>query len=166
MEPTPTQYCPRCELSLPQDLYPVSHWGRPGNYCRECNRAYMRAYKAARWVPPKLCSYEPCATRTRSGREYCTRHGRNVEKYGQPVRPVSETYQAVHKRLDRWRGKATNYSCIGCSVKADNWSYDHADEDERVEVRNGRTYVYSINLDHYHPMCFGCHTRLDHSVAA
>ncbi len=68
-------------------------------------------------------------------------------------------YESVHVNLRRRRGSASQSKCVGCCVKrAEQWAYDHRDPNE---VTNDRGLVYSVNLDHYIPLCRTCHRRFD-----
>lgn len=64
------------------------------------------------------------------------------------------TYTGIHRRLERDRGKASEFECVGCGEPAQEWAYDHLDLDEA-----GRPL--SMKVEHYHPMCISCHRRFD-----
>lgn len=70
------------------------------------------------------------------------------------------TYHAVHLRLRRVRGPASEYDCI-CGKKAQSWSYDGTDLNEKVEFKDGRNMAYSEDLSRYQPLCRSCHVRRD-----
>jgi hypothetical protein len=44
---------------------------------------------------------------------------------------------------------------------AKEWSYDYSDPNELVEVRNGRRYPYSLDVNRYRPLCKACHNASD-----
>lgn len=106
-------------------------------------------------------------------RGYCTRHYQRWRQHGNPeVRLTREwpqpTYWAVHLRLHRDRGSATNHLCARCLQPADEWAYDHTDPapltgptkpDGSLVVR------YSANPDCYQPMCHSCHITMDKAGA-
>lgn len=75
------------------------------------------------------------------------------------------SYMAVHHRLWRTRGRAKGKPCLGgCGGVADQWAYMHTDPNEVTgPTKAGRedARVYSLDLDHYSPLCYPCHVRLD-----
>ncbi len=73
------------------------------------------------------------------------------------------TYRAVHKRLDRTRGKARDHSCVDCGAPAFQWSYDNTDPDPKWSISAARTMPYSADLDRYVPRCLSCHKSFDNS---
>lgn len=100
----------------------------------------------------------------------CTTHYQRQRAHGAtsvPTRPVGEnhhswrgdqvTYRSVHARLDSQNGPASGYACVDCGERAEQWSYDNADPDER---RDGPR-AYSIDLNHYDPRCRKCHFSFD-----
>lgn len=72
-------------------------------------------------------------------------------------RVAEPKYEAVHARLCRDLGNARDHLC-GCGEQAAEWAYDHEDKDERVDDR-GRPY--SLDPEHYVPMCVACHRKKD-----
>lgn len=75
------------------------------------------------------------------------------------------TYNALHSRLRRVRGRARDHVCAECGAQANGWAYQGGDPDERMaEVSwHGRAFEapFTTNLDAYSPMCNGCHSRKD-----
>lgn len=67
------------------------------------------------------------------------------------------TYHTVHWRLQKELGKASTRLCVDCDGAADDWSYNHQDENQKVE--NG--LVYSTDLSFYEPRCKSCHVYFD-----
>jgi hypothetical protein len=75
---------------------------------------------------------------------------------------------AVHARLRRERGSASNYPCIECGERREygatgedsmNWSYDYGAPDEMLHAGYG---AYSADPDFYSPRCaFPCHFQYD-----
>ncbi len=65
-------------------------------------------------------------------------------------------YLTVHKRLWRSRGKASEHWCEHCDSKAQEWSYDGKDPNEKVGTRGRR---YSVDLERYFPVCKSCHLQ-------
>ena len=82
----------------------------------------------------------------------------------------SVTYKAVHIRLVRERGRASEFSCVECDEKAEQWAYQHGDSAELESPWRGqdgatRTVKFTPNLSAYEPMCRRCHTALDKTMA-
>ena len=73
------------------------------------------------------------------------------------------SYSQAHSRVRKERGSARDYSCVGCGEPADEWSYDNCDLEERSEVRDTCKYPlkYSLDPDHYRPLCNKCHRQAD-----
>lgn len=67
------------------------------------------------------------------------------------------SYSTTHLRLRRQRGPAAEFACADCAGPANEWSYDGLDPDHKIE--DGM--AYSLNLDHYAPRCFMCHSAFD-----
>lgn len=168
----PTQYCPRCGVDLPVSAYYERHRGKPGNYCAEDNRDYLREYKRARrHGAPAVCGVSVCPVRVIGGaaRLYCVKHQRNVDRTGDPLvsRLPSTTYGAVHMQVTKARGRAATHPCAGeCGRQARDWAYDHRDPDALTCQWYGKTVQYSLNPEHYRPMCRPCHTVYDKRDAA
>ena len=74
-------------------------------------------------------------------------------------RPMLEerTYQRTHTHLRQTKGSASKFACVRCGEKAREWAYSHGDPHELVE--DGK--AYSLDYDHYHPMCPVCHHEYD-----
>lgn len=135
------QRCPKCEQSKPQADYHADKWGKPGHYCRPCVVEYKREWKLRRYGPPKVRTRKP--------------------KPAPAVRPLSQTYRAVHKRLWRTRGSASGYVCP-CGQPAQEWSYDHSDPAPlRGTTPRGRAVTYSADLSRYQALCKVCHSARD-----
>lgn len=81
-----------------------------------------------------------------------------VSASGGHMRPMS-AYSVVHYLLRQHRGPASKHWCVECAKPAQHWAYDHKDAFARVDATNGQ--IFSVNFDHYQPMCAGCHQRLD-----
>ena len=54
---------------------------------------------------------------------------------------------AIHKRIHRKMGKASNYPCVDCGGKARDWSSE--------------TEEYTSNPEEYKPRCRKCHLAKD-----
>lgn len=79
------------------------------------------------------------------------------------MKPMS-AYGVVHYLLRQVKGPAREHLCIECEAPAVHWAYDHEDVFERFDPETGQ--VFSVNFDHYRPMCGGCHQHLDLANAA
>jgi hypothetical protein len=77
-------------------------------------------------------------------------------------------YTAAHDRVTREHGPARDHACTDCGQPAAQWSYDHADPDERIAEAIKGAPPYSLKLEHYQARCIPCHKRfdLDHLAAA
>jgi len=87
--------------------------------------------------------------------------------------PDKPTYKAAHKRVQRARGKASDYRCVDCGEPAEEWSYRGGSPDEIRGPVPGRSdgydYVsicaWSPNPDDYDPRCVQDHRARDRRVA-
>jgi hypothetical protein len=157
------QHCPRCDQDLPLDDYHPDKQGKPGNYCRNCTVEYMQRWRRQRGIKPKarrVCRHEGCDKPPPSkNAKYCS------PQHRPPATPrredLSNTYRAVHKRLQRQRGPAADHPCAHCDQQAQQWAYDHTDPDEAMTEWYGKTVAYSTKSGHYQPLCRRCHKRLD-----
>jgi hypothetical protein len=68
------------------------------------------------------------------------------------------TYGTAHTRIRVARGPAKQHRCVDCGRRADDWSYDGGDPDERRDPRFG---AYSLDVWRYQPRCRNCHRRHD-----
>jgi len=120
------------------------------------------------------CSIAECASRSHA-RGYCTKHYRRFMTTGDPLkvivphgrgrtRLIEPTYGAVHKRLERERGRASEHLCAACGNRAQEWSYDGGDPNELTEVLEKRPIKYTTDLERYSPRCRKCHRHLDESL--
>lgn len=146
---------------------------------RYANRARSMAAQRG-WAPPLAwddidndeapaaeavrCSMEGCENPARC-RGWCDNHYRRWLRSGTPdgvgkgrPRGDSASYNAVHLRLKRDRGIATQHLCCDCGQPARTWSYNHSDPGVQVDEK-GRPY--STDLAHYTPRCVTCHNKLD-----
>lgn len=131
-----TRRCSRCGQDKPQPEWSPTDWNR-GGWCRDCRSTYYRA----RYTP------KPRPRRP---------------KPAPKPRTYSTTYSATHQRLRKTRGSATDLACVACQGPAHEWAYDRTDPEELTAPWNGKTVTYSADIDHYQPMCKGCHWKLDH----
>lgn len=63
------------------------------------------------------------------------------------------SYGAMHRRLRSRRGRASEFPCVECGEQAQEWAYDHED----VGALTSDGLPYSLDLEHYRPMCRHCH---------
>jgi hypothetical protein len=73
----------------------------------------------------------------------------------------SQTYTAVHRRLRKWMGPASNYRCARCGEPASDWSYDGSDPKPLTAQVHDREVEYSSDLTRYRTLCRSCHTSID-----
>lgn len=139
-----------------------------------CRSHYMRWYchgsvddsPLARRDPGRGCGVEGCERPHATG-GWCAPHYKRVLTYGHPgsaeIRPRSvgdaASYHLVHSRLRNTRGRARNEVCVECSQPAAHWAYDHSDPNEKTCRNTGAPY--SVDINHYDPMCARCHKRAD-----
>ena len=67
------------------------------------------------------------------------------------------TYRTIHRKLQRTRGPASNYTC-SCGEPAVQWAYQFTGEELRAP--DGR-FPHSLDPDDYEPMCRKCHQAFD-----
>ena len=75
-------------------------------------------------------------------------------------------YNGAHKRVYRERGPASTYRCAVCGERAAEWSYSGTDPLEVAELPDPSPFPrrprrYSVNPDHYEPLCRRCHNDRD-----
>ena len=78
------------------------------------------------------------------------------------MRPMT-AYMVVHYLLNKIQGPASKHWCVECGKPALHWAYSHCDVFERVDMETKQ--VFSVNFDHYQPMCGSCHQKLDKANA-
>jgi len=124
------------------------------------------------------CSVEKCVKPAKC-RGMCSMHDSRVRRRGSPHAFIpqkdrnlprgeshwswtgeSVTNRAMHQRIKKIKGSASEYACASCGVPADHWSYDHADPDEKKSAAG----PYSLDVEHYRPLCVTCHKRFDNTI--
>lgn len=71
-------------------------------------------------------------------------------------------YSAVHSRVRRVKGAASDYPCVDCGGNAQHWSVDR--DAPRLRFEDGMPY--SSEPDDYYPRCAACHKAYDMSRLA
>lgn len=111
------------------------------------------------------CQFPGCES-PHVARGFCDLHYRRVLKHDDPGHVRQQWagddagYTAVHVRLRKLRGDATEHACQQCASPADEWAYDHNDPDEHRDPKRG---PYSTDPDRYMPLCTPCHRKMDRS---
>lgn len=151
-----------------------------------CNTHYFRMRRtgsvgsAEIWDrTPKPCSIEGCErTSADGGLGWCGVHYQRNKAHGDPtlVLPrrtgeahphwtgANASYSTMHDRVRRAKGRAADHTCaLNCGRQAKHWAYSHTDLTERHSPEG----PYSLDVDHYTPLCVPCHKRfdLDHIAA-
>lgn len=67
------------------------------------------------------------------------------------------TYNGVHAALALARGRAASHSCAICGEPAADWAYDGLDPNERLAESHGSRVAFSLDPNHYRPLCKACH---------
>lgn len=145
-----------------------------------CGKHYLRWYRNGGTPPPEGrrgsssntigCSIDGCERRHYS-RGFCNPHYQRWLRHGDPlvVQPGAFKgdavgYSAVHERLNRTRGHASEYQCAHCPDAAVDWAYDGMCPDEKYDERHGRMLAYSTDPTRYMPLCRRCHSIYDGNV--
>jgi hypothetical protein len=77
-------------------------------------------------------------------------------------RQLHIAYRHMHYSVRRKFGAASQYPCYICHVKqAAAWAYDHSDPHEKYVYPNTRLGPYSLDEEHYIPLCVKCHRHFD-----
>lgn len=145
-----------------------------------CNAHYFRKRRtgetgaASIWDRQrKPCAAADCDSVADGGLGFCSKHYQRVKSHGSPNfvlpnhrfgedhwawKPDRDIgYSAAHDQVRAARGPAANYPCVNCGAEARQWAYDHADPNER----SSDVGPYSVDIEHYQPMCVPCHKRFD-----
>jgi hypothetical protein len=125
-----------------------------------CRKHYSRLARhgdveANPFKPRGRCAVLGCG-RPHEAQGYCSKHYWMWRQHGDPE---PGGYQYAHYKVRRLRGSVRNHPCRHCGDPAREWAYDHADPRERNDPRRGGPY--SLDPDHYIPLCVSCHRRFD-----
>ncbi len=79
-----------------------------------------------------------------------------------PTRKIrsTTTYSGVHSLVKQLRGPAKNYPCAECGDPAQDWAFNH-EKPVNVMIDPMTGAMYSLDPDHYDPLCKRCHKRRD-----
>mgnify|MGYP007028412764 CR=1 FL=1 len=70
------------------------------------------------------------------------------------------SYGYAHTLVKDKKGPASEHMCV-CGDQAREWAYDGKDPEQIVGIVTNLGMVYSLNPDHYMPMCAPCHRNRD-----
>lgn len=137
--------------------------------CKAAARAYYHQYAATE--PRKACSVSGCSKPARARGRYCDGHLKRIRATGSPGPATTRVmngdesgYDAAHARVKRKRGKASEHACVGCCGQAQDWALIHGSpgiKPASIRPSGRRQGPYSLDPDHYQPMCKACHKRYD-----
>lgn len=146
--------------------------GKPVHSRGGCTGHYLRAYNAALKQRTGR-TYK----RLRGWDDYLRRAAEDIwpsNAVPAPLMPDSMrigapcNYEQAHRRVQYWRGRATDYPCRICTMPAHEWCYDHSDPNVlRGYQKRGKgagmrkPLSFSANPFHYLALCRGCHFRMD-----
>lgn len=128
-----------------------------------------------------ICSIDDCTAKIKYKKlALCVKHYTRLSRYGDTStvhksipptpaglygiearnwRSTNEIgYRAAHRRISVAKGRADALTCVDCSGKASDWSYDHSDPEEKCSENGLR---YSPNPDYYVARCRPCHKKFD-----
>ncbi len=117
------------------------------------------------------CSIDGC-DRAHKGHGYCNTHYKRFVRHGDtsvlgnPGRPLlgdAPGWAAIHKRLMRSRGRASEFFCVDCGKQAAEWSYNNRDPHEIVAMDHGWVLAWSLDMTNYDPRCRSCHRLFDNA---
>lgn len=109
-----------------------------------CRSHYMQLWRRGEIVTCSECARPPVPHGTR-----CRNH-------------YTPTYHAVHVKMQRDKGSASNHQCAMCAAQAADWAFD-GDPDAALydDSREGIARVYSLDQSDYIPLCKSCHRTKD-----
>lgn len=145
-----------------------------GHYQRQRSGKDMAAPLRVRasHKPDLRCTADGCGREVLvAARMLCQAHYKRWQRtgvIGGDLRPTyagdQMNYRRAHELLTLARGKASDCDCAECGATADEWAYDHADPAELLMPQDATQhagFAYSLNFEHYQPMCRSCHRIAD-----
>lgn len=110
------------------------------------------------------CTVDGCSEAAFFIRGLCRKHDSRLKRNGHFDLLVhhawtgdSVTYFAMHRRLRSARGRASDYLCVDCGRRGQQWSYNRRAEVEKMSSLG----PYSADLNDYDPRCISCHKKFD-----
>lgn len=142
-----------------------------------CRMHYKQARKQGLpLLPPReraVCTIVDCCEIV-SSRGLCETHRSRWRRHGdtETVLPKGGkgkrlprkevlTYSGLHQRVNRWRGAASDHTCVDCGESAEHWSLT----DFSNVLVNEQGYLYSMDVGAYMPRCVSCHKVHDLKAA-
>lgn len=76
---------------------------------------------------------------------------------------VVNSYEGMHAKVRKLKGKATERECVDCGKRADHWSLNANAEEIIAQVATNKDHrkMFSRNLDDYEARCRKCHSKYD-----
>lgn len=124
---------------------------------------------------PKACTAEQCNAE-HAARGWCKIHHQRWLRWGDPLAVHSPlrgeespkwigdkiSYGPAHARIRSAYGPAKSHKCIDCGDQARDWSYNHNDPNEKLEIGiSAKPVAYSADPLYYSPRCRSCHSLFD-----
>lgn len=140
------------------------HWKRNNRYGDPLGKSDFKQIK-------RDCQVPGCA-RPYHANGYCSSHEYKNARYGDPLhegigshtgrhRMEAPSYSGMHKRIFYDRGSASQFKCVDCGGRAQEWSYDGSDPNELMELVRGSLLAYSTDQSFYSARCVRCHRKKD-----
>lgn len=120
-----------------------------------------------------ICTVDGCSQADVGPQGLCAKHATRVKRHGDPLivlHPGPKPGQlnpnwvgdavkvkGAHMRVRAEHGPASTHVCIDCGRRAEHWSYNHTDPDEKQSDHG----PYSPSIEHYSPRCVSCHKTFD-----
>lgn len=143
------------------------------HYCRVRRTGKIGSATPRPVLAGLTCVIDDCHEPQASVTGWCDKHHTRYRRHGNPLTrlPHSSTpqethpqwkaggvgYSGAHMRIRVARGAASGYPCTDCHRPAQQWSYSHADPNEKQSELG----PYSATPDYYEPRCVSCHKTFD-----
>jgi hypothetical protein len=144
-----------------------AHWLRWRKYGDPLGSAGVNGVD---WNVKRDCKIDGCDGKAHA-HYMCRKHLQRWKKHGDPTcagrkngRPLKgdkPTWAAIHKRLHRSFGSASNRSCVDCGEQAREWSYRGGCPNELAGKSGRFVLAYTEDLSFYEPRCASCHRKFD-----